>query len=201
MSWYDGVPATLLYGGPPQNYPAAASAVSTLQSLQAGATGGYSIARIPATFLQQGKIGMIIDGSLSGVITGQATATTAIITVALVSTAANAASYGGTPTVIAATPVQTVTSLSNQPWDLQFSTNVRTVGYGTTSVSTTLSTFGTIDVQTATAGTVQRGVFGPGVVTTIDSSVDQWLAVGVTFSTASATNSCTLEQVVLLGMS
>jgi hypothetical protein len=34
----------------------------------------------------------------------------------------------------------------------------------------------------------------------VDASVNQWLWAAITFSTASGTNSCTLKQFILYGM-
>lgn len=194
MSVWNGVPAVVIYAGPPQNYPAAAAAVTTAQSLVTGASGGFSQALIPSNFWSPGSNSQLIEGTLAGIVTGQASATTAIITIGLVSAANSVAG-----TTIIASPAMTVTSFSNQPWMFNFQITTRTVGYGTSAVSTTLLTTGTFDVQTGTVGTVSRGVCTPTTVTTIDASAGQYMYATVTFNTASATNSCTLEQVILLG--
>lgn len=196
MSWFDGVPAAQLFAGPPANYPAAAAASAAAQNLMAGASGNFSQPYVPSSFLQQGKIGMSLIGSLAGVITGQGAATTAIVTLGLVN---SAGSISGTS--ILASEALTVTSLSGKPWLLNFQSVIRTVGYGTTTISTTLLTTGTLDIGGSAVGTPVSSICTPVSVTTIDASVNQWLYATVTFSTASATNSCTLQQVILLGAS
>ena len=191
MSWYDGVPATLLYAGPPQDYPAAAAASTGVQSLVTGASGGFSQASVPVGFWQQGKTGQLVLGHLAGKVTGQASATTATVAVGLVSTAGSIASG----TTLFTAPAWTVTSLTNVAWELDFKLVARTVGYGTTTVSTTLS------ISAVASFTTTQALVAPATVTTIDASVTQWLYATVTFSTASATNSMTLQQSILYGMS
>lgn len=190
MSWIDGVPATLLYAGPPANYSAADAALATAQSLITPVSGNYSQPSVPYGFWQIGKSGQLLKGRLAGIVTAEASATTMIITVGL-----NAAANTVSATSILATPALTVTSFASAGWSLDFEVLCRGTGYGTASVSTSL----------LTEGAYQAGAVGvqtpPASVTTIDASVNQWMWATVTFSTSSATNSCTLEKFTLFGMS
>jgi hypothetical protein len=200
MSWSDGVPGTLLYAGPPQNYPAAAAASTSAQSLIAGATGGFSQARIPASFMQIGKQGFAVIGSYGGIVTASTAATTMIINVGLVN-ASN--SVAGTAITTSQTVVINSTTVG-LGWGIDFKVLFRGTGYGTTTVSSTLLTTSSLRVNTSTGtatavATIAESV--PLTVTTIDASVDQWVYATVTFSTSSATNSCTLEQCLLMGWS
>jgi hypothetical protein len=190
VSWYDGVPMASLYTGPPQDYPAAAAASAAAQSLQTGASGGFSQASIPVGFFPLDKQGRAVVGHLGGKITGQATATTVIFTIGL-ATAAN--SIAGTTLVTL--PAITVTSLSNVGWEVDFKTIMRGAGYGTTAVATSLLT-----TAIASIGSNLQATAAPALVTTIDASVNQWLYATATFSTASATNSATMQSVLLYGI-
>lgn len=190
MSWYDGVPAALLYGGPPQDYPAAAAASSAAQSLVTGASGGFSQPSVPVGFFPLDKQGRVLLGHAGGKLTGQATATTAIFTIGLASSANSIAG-----TALVTTPAVTVTSLSNAGWELDFKAVLRGAGYGTTTVASSLLTS-----AIASVGSNLQATAAPTLVTTIDASVTQWLYLTITFSTASATNSCTLQSLILSGM-
>ena len=190
MSWIDGVPATLLYAGPPSNYSAAAAALATAQSLVTPVSGNYTQPSVPYGFWQIGKSGQLLKGRVAGIVTGQAAATTMIITVGL-----NGAPNTVSSTAILATPALTVTGFAAAGWSLDFETLCRGTGYGTASVSTSLLSEGNFQA----AGVMTQTP--PASVTTIDASVNQWMWATVTFSTASATNSCTLEKFTLFGMS
>jgi hypothetical protein len=193
MSWFDGVPIALLYAGPPQDYPAAAAASSAAQSLVTGASGGFSQPYIPQGFFPLDKQGRLIFGSANGKVTGQATATTMVLTMG-VATAAN--SIAGTTLV--ASPAITMTSFSNAGWEFDFKVVMRGAGYGVTTVSTSLITSATMTVNNGTTAGITTQA-PPNLVTTIDASVTQWLYFTVTFSTASATNSCTLQELIVIG--
>jgi hypothetical protein len=107
---------------------------------------------------------------------------------------------GGTS--ILATAAYTVSGFASVAWQLQWFTTCRGVGYGTTTASTTLATAGQITINASTVPpiTAVSDVVPLNTVTTIDASVTQWLYMTVTYSTSSATNSCTLQQLTLLGM-
>jgi hypothetical protein len=192
VSWYDGVPISSLYVGPPQDYPAAAAASAAAQSLVTGASGGFSQPSIPVGFFPLDKQGRAVIGHLGGKVTGQATATTAIFTIGL-ATAANSIATGAVTLVTL--PAITITSLSNVGWEIDFKAVMRGAGYGTTTVATTLAT-----TAIASVGSNLQATAAPNVVTTVDASVTQWLWASVTFSTASATNSATMQSAILYGV-
>lgn len=183
MSVYDGVPAVLLSAGPSADYTAAASAVTTAQSLMVGQT--YQPI-IPAGYLQPGKIGSAVVGYAAGKVTGQATATTMIVTLTLGTTQGSA---GGT--TLAASGAVTVTSLSAAGWELDFKILQRATSGG--SANCTLQCSGVFSAGTGQATS-------PPVSVTLDPTLNQYLFMQVTFSTASATNSATLQQFVAYGM-
>jgi hypothetical protein len=203
MSWADGVPVVLLYAGPPQNYPAAAAASVSAQSLITGATGGFSQARIPASFMQIGKQGFAVSGKWKGIVTANTAATTMIINIGLAA-ASNSVS-GGTATAITTSQAVVINSVTaGLGWGIDFDILFRGAGYGTTTVSSSLLTTSTLRVNTSTATATAVATIAESVplsVTTIDASVDQWVYATVTFSTSSSTNSCTLEQCILTGLS
>lgn len=192
MSWFDGIPAALLYGGPPQDYPAAAAASVSAQSLVTGASGGFSQPYVPVGFWPLDKQGRVIIGHLNGKVTGQASATTATFAIGL-ATAANSIATGAVTLVTL--PAITITSLSNAGFEIDFKCVMRGAGYGTTTVATSLSTN-----AIASIGSNLQAVAAPNLVTTVDASVNQWVWASVTFSTSSATNSATLQQVLMFGL-
>src|SRR5579862_5719459 len=97
-----------LYAGPLSNYTAAAASSSSAQSLVAGSSGNFSQPSIPLGFLEEGTIGQVITGQLAGVLSGQASATTAVLTIGL-SSAPNTIAGGVT---LLTTPAFTVTSFA-----------------------------------------------------------------------------------------
>lgn len=203
MSWFDGVPMVLLFAGPIQNYPAANANSSAVQSLITGATGGFQQARIPASFMQAYKAPFIVEGKYNGIVTASTAATTMTVIVGLA--AASNSTSGGTATTITTSQAVVINSVSaNLGWSFNFHALFRTIGYGTTTVSSTILTSSRLLVNTSTAtatATATIAESSPTTVTTIDASVDQWVYATVTFSTASATNSCQLQQTLLFGAS
>jgi hypothetical protein len=192
MSYFNGVPMALLYEGPDSDYPAAAAASTAAQSLMVGATTDFTQPYIPQGFFQLGSKGQLVIAEFDGVLTGQASATTAIITIGLAS--ANN-SIAGT-TLIASTAI-TVTSLSAVGWNMRVKLGSRANGYGTTATSSNFRVSGLLTIGT----TNLVAVAPPVLVNNIDASVTQWIYASVTFSTSSATNSCTLQQVTVFGSS
>lgn len=184
MTWYDGIPGALLFGGPQANYTAANAAATTAQSLIAQVSGNFQQPSIPAGFFQVGKTGQTISGRFTGIVTGQATATTMTL---ILGYASAAQSVAGTTLITG--PALTVTSLSNAGWEFDFEILCRGTGQGTSANSTVLLTTGT-----CSAGTVQ-GVATPTTVSAVDATAVNWLYATVTFSTASATNSAQLQKV------
>ena len=198
MSFYTGTNAEVLFANG-FTYPAANAASAAAQSLVAGASGKFQQPFFPGGFFQQGRTGQVARAEFTLNVTGQASATTATITAGL-NTAAN--TIGGS-TLVAANAV-TVTSLTNMIWHGELLISCFGAGYGTSSVSTNLSS--TLDIRFNAAATTQpaasSGVTlgGPTAQQAVDFSVNQWLYLTVTFSTSSGTNSATLQQIVLYGL-
>lgn len=186
--WSDGIPAAALFNGPQANYTAAAAASSSAQSLIAQVSGNFQQASVPADFFAVGTTGRKVVGRYAGILTGQATATTAIITLGF---ATSAQSVSGT-SLVASTAI-TVTSLSAVGWQFDFDMLSRGTGQGTTATSSTILCTGTLSLATL------QSVCAPVTVTNWDATGRNWLYATVTFSTASATNSCTLESTSLYG--
>jgi hypothetical protein len=195
MSIFDGVPLALIYAGPPQDYPAAAAASSAAQSLVTGASGGFSQPYIPQGFIPLSGSGRLVMGSALGKVTGQASATTMAVSMGL-ATASNSIVTGAVTLVTS--PVITMTSFASAGWEFDFKCVIRGAGYGTTTVATSVLTSATMTVSNlTTAGITTQAA--PNLVTTVDASVTQWLWWSVTFSTSSTTNSCTLQEILVMG--
>jgi hypothetical protein len=197
ISFITGTQSEVLFAGPVSNYAAAAASSASAQNLMVGATGDYVQPYLPAFFWQMGRQNQCIHATFWGIMTGQSSATTATLTAQLC-TASNTATAGTGGGTLVASTVITMTSISNQPWQFDVYTLARGVGYGTTSTSTNLVSFGNILINAATAPI--SGVSGPTSLLTIDASATWWYNLTVTFSTSSTTNSCTLEQIFLRGL-
>lgn len=198
MSFYTGTQMELLFSGPPANYPAAAAAVSTIQNTMTGASADFVQPYLPAFFWQMGRQNQAIHATFFGIVTGQASATNMTLTAQLC-TASNTTTTGTGGGTLVASTATVVTSLSNQPWQFDVFTLSRGAGYGTSATSTNLLSFGDLQVS-GLAAFLPSPITGPTSLTTIDASATWWYNLAVTFSTASATNSCTLEMVILRGM-
>lgn len=192
MSGYTGTFPEVLYSGPPADYPAAAASSSSAQSLVTGASGDYSQPYFPGGFFQMGRTNQLVTGEFSILMAAQASATTAVITLGL-NTAAN--TIGGS--TLLAYPALTVTSFSGGSLNGRFRIQCRGAGYGTSSVSTSLLTSGEADASGNS--TNLSGAAGPTSLLTVDSTVNQWLYLTVTFSTSSTSNSATLRQLIVRG--
>jgi hypothetical protein len=193
MSFTTGTQTETLFAGPPANFAAAAASSSAAQNLMAGATGDYWQPYFQGGFFQLGRQNQLVTGKLIGIVTGQSSATTMIITVGIVPGQANFNTLTGNVTLVAS-PAITITSLSGVGWEFDFTTLCRGAGYGTSATSTNLVSSGVISV-----GSNLQGVAVPNSATTMDATNWNWITASVTFSTSSATNSCTLEQVVING--
>lgn len=201
MSFYSGTQAEVLPGGsgPPSNYAAAAASSAAAQNLMTGASGDYVQPYIPAFFFQMGRTGQLVTGRLNGILSGQSSATTAIITLAYNS---SSNSISGATTLVA-TPAITVTSFATVGWQWDFTILCRGVGYGTSATSTSLLSSATMAISSpynSATTTSWVAVAPPNSVTALDCSVNNWLVADVTFSTSSTTNSCTLESYYVCGM-
>jgi hypothetical protein len=199
MSFLTGTQAEVMFANG-FTYPAANASSAAAQSLITGASGKFQQPFFPGGFFQQGRTGQVAKAEFTVTLTGQSSATTATFTAGL-NTAAN--TIGGS-TLVAANAV-TVTNFSSSIWHGELLISCFGAGYGTSSVSTNLSS--TLDIRFNNSATTQPSSTGGGVtlggptaLQTIDFSVNQWLYLTVTFSTSSATNSATLGQLVLYGL-
>jgi hypothetical protein len=174
-------------------YPAANAASASAQSLITGASGKYQQPVFYGGFWQEGRSNQVSTADFVISITGQASATTAIITAGL-----NTAPNNITGSTLVASSAITVTSFSSASFIGRLLISNFGSGYGTSSVSTNLqSSMNLVYTNSATNGT---NAAGPTALQTIDFSVNQWLYLTVTFSTSSATNSATLQQFMVSGL-
>lgn len=193
MSFVSGSQTELIWSGPSASYAAQAAVSSSAQFLMPGVTGAFEQPFIPANFWLMGRRNQRVRIELAGVLTGQASATTAILTIGL-ATAANTATPGTGGGALVATAAATVTSFSGVGWRVDADLLSRNIGYGTTSVSTSLLT-------DATGGIGSAQLAGPPtLLSTIDASAQWWVYATVTFSTSSATNSCQLTRADVWGL-
>lgn len=193
MSFISGSQAELVWAGPSASYGAVNAVSSSAQFLMTGATGAFEQPLIPANFFQMGRRNQAARICLGGVLTGQGSATTAILTVGL-ATAPNTATPGTGGGTLCASAAATVTSLSAVGWRMDVDILTRNVGYGTTSVSTSLLSDGIFQV----AGV--QTTAPPTLLSTIDATAQWWIYATVTFSTSSSTNSCQLTRAFVYGL-
>jgi hypothetical protein len=204
MSGAAGPFTELLWAGPSVSYAAQAAASASAQFLFPGATGAFEQPFIPANWWQFGRRNQRARIDLAGVLNSTGgTATTAIWTVGL-ATAANTATPGtGGGALVATCPVTVTSFVANSGWRLTADIISRNVGYGVTSVSTSLLTDAEVKVtQPATAPTTvpTSGIGPPTLLSTIDAGLQWWVYATVTFSTAVATNSCQVTRADVWGL-
>jgi len=183
----------VLFSGPPANYTAAAAASVTAQSLVTGSTGNYQQPMFPGGFWLEGRTDQLVSFEFSCIMTGQASATTATFIAGLA--AGGQAGSGGS--ALLTYPALTITSYSAGTIYGTGIIQCRGAGYGTSAVSTSFLSSGTI-LGTGNALQV-TGCAGPTALQSIDRTSNQWLYLTVTFSTSSATNSCQLASLVVRG--
>ena len=193
MSFVSGSQTELLWSGPSASYAAVNAVSSSAQFLMTGGTGAFEQPFIPANFWTMGRRNQRARIEIAGLLTGQGSATTAIFTIGL-ATASNTATPGTGGGALLATAAATVTSLSAVGWRLKADLLSRNVGYGTTSVSTSLLTDGEVSVATVQA------TGPPTLLSTVDASAQWWVYATVTFSTSSATNSCQVTRAEIWGL-
>lgn len=173
-------------------YPAANASSSSAQLLCAGATSKYQQPVYGGGFWQQGRSNQISTVDFTISLSGQSSATTATIA-AGISTSPDSAS-GGTLITL---PAFTCTSFSSAAVIGHLQISNWGSGYGTTSVATNLQTSGSVlYTNSSTNGSACAGLTQ---LATTDFSVNQWLFLTVTFSTASTSNSATLQQFTAWG--
>lgn len=198
MSFYTGTQSEVLFSNGAA-FPAANAASAAAQSLVVGASAKFQQPVFPGLFFQTGRTGQVVAADFAVILTGQASATTALFSAGL-NTSSQGASGTVTGTTLASTGTFTCTSFSSATVRGRVLISCFGSGYGTSSVSTNLWT--TIDVSYQNTSPASAGVVlgGPTNVTNVDSSVNQWFWLAVTFSTSSATNSATLQQLAVYGL-
>jgi hypothetical protein len=186
------------------------AAVSTAQPLVVGASGasgaaGFDQPYFPAGFWQKPKqVAKII---LNGVYTNPASAGTMIFSVGT----SGSTPQGNSITAPSGTALWTSQAYNpqsvvqtNANWHFDLDIMCQKVGVGTTAVSTALTTTGIGGIATAIVPAVgQVPNFGPligNVITTFDSSINQFIWVAVTFSAGLATWTATMTSCYVYGM-
>ena len=193
MSFVSGSQTELLWSGPSASYAAVSAVSSSAQFLLTGGTGAFEQPFIPANFWTMGRRNQRARITLAGLLTGQSSATTAILTVGL-ATAFNTATPGTGGGALCASTAAIVTSFTAVGWRMDVDILSRNVGYGTTSVSTSLLSDGIFQVSTA------QTTAAPTLLSTVDASAQWWVYATVTFSTSSATNSCQVTRAEVWGL-
>lgn len=215
-------PSETLFAGP-LTYQAAGTAtagwvqaaanVTTIQNLVTSASGasgavGFTqplLPPLPGFWHPNSLIKITASGIVSWVATASTTATFTFGT--------TTAAQGTTTGAAAGTPITLITSQvfpnqstaqTNAPWRFDIELLVRQVGYGTTAVSTAILATGVGGYSPAITGAVgvvaPYGPMPPNVVTTVDTSVNNWLWGAVTFGTnASVSNTCTMLDMLVFG--
>lgn len=198
MSGSAGPFTELLWAGPSVSYAAQAAASTAAQFLMPGVSGAYEQPFIPVNWWQIGRKNQRLRIDLGGILTAQATATTAIFSVGLSATANSIAS----PLALCTTVACTVSNFAAGGWRLQADVIARNVGYGTSSVSTSLLTDAQVSISSGTYATPTNvtSTGTPTLLSTIDAGAQYWVYATVTFSTSSATNSCQLTRADVWGL-
>ena len=203
MSFVSGSQTELVWSGPSVSYAAQAAASASAQFLLPGATGAFEQPFIPANFWQMGRRNQRLRIEMAGVLNSTGgTATTAIFTLGLATgSTPNTATPGtGGGALVASSPMTVTSFVANSGWRMTADVLARNVGYGTTSVSTSLITDAVVQCcQPATAGGV-TGTGPPTLLSTIDCSAEWWIYATVTFSTSVVTNSCQVTRVDVWGL-
>lgn len=200
---YAGPGAYQAAGALTTGYVAAAASATTEQVLVqtssgASGAGGFSQPYLPAGFFQQGRQNQLVKIVANGVISWVSTAlTTATFKLGFQTTA-----QGGSGGVPSGSPNLLITSIAipnnstaqtNVGWRMEVELLATKVGIGTTAVATAVQATGWTSTAAATAANCVTAPMTPQAVTTIDSTVNNFIYASVTFGTnASASNSCTL---------
>ena len=175
-------------------YPAANANSTSAQSLMTGASGKYQQPVFGGGFFQQGRSNQVASADFSCILA--TTATPNVTFTAGLNTASNNISGS---TLVACNAFAT-SAWSGGTVHGHIDISCFGSGYGTSSVSTNLwSTISLIANNGSTAGGVVAAG-GPTQLATIDFSVNQWLYLTVTFSSGSASNSATLQQIIVFGL-
>jgi hypothetical protein len=195
MSFYTGTQSEVLFAGPPAPYAAVGASSTAAANAFNPATGNYQQPLFAGGFWQQGRTGQTSSIDIYATVSGQSSATTLILALQL-STAANtlAATFP-----ILTFPTLTVTSFSSAPLVLHADILNRGSGFGISSVATNLETSGWFMGGAGPTASQVWGVVAPTALQTTDFSVNQWLTLSATFSTNSASNTMTVNTVIVRG--
>lgn len=202
MSFVSGSQTELLWAGPSVSYAAQAAASASAQFLMPGATGAFEQPFFPANFWQMGRRNQRARIDLAGAISSTGgTATTATFVVGL-ATASNTATPGTGGGVLATTGAMTITSFPSANGGFRLTVDIlsRNVGYGTTSVSTSLLSDARVTIGGGTGVAGVTSGSAPTLLSTIDAGVQWWVYATITFSTSVVTNSCQLARVDIWGL-
>jgi hypothetical protein len=173
-------------------YPTCNASSSGSQLLCAGATGEYQQPVLWGGFWQMGRSNQVATCWFAITLSGQGSTTTATIGAGL-----NTAPNNGSGSTLLTFPAFACTSFSSGTVLGYFKIANWGTGYGTSSVATNLQSAGLITY----AGNSTTGVIPAGItqLATTDFSVNQWLYLTITFSTASTSNSAILKQFIVEG--
>jgi hypothetical protein len=193
MSFYTGTQSEVIFANG-FAYPTANAASSSAQSLITQASTKNQQPLLPGGFFQQGRANQLVAVDFSVILSGQASATTALFTVGLATSANN---VGGTTLVSSST--FTCTSFASGTAMGRALISCFGAGYIGTGTETNL--WSSMMVNAAGNSTNVTAAGGPTNVTSgIDFSVNQWLYLTVTFSTSSASNTAILQQLAVSGL-
>ena len=139
-------------------------------------TAAWTAAAFTPVFANDPEVGKIYRVSAGGTVTTAATGT-------LVVTPRYGTSTGGL--TLGASAAQTTTaSLTTQPWILQFDLVFRAISSSASSSTATGAGYFLCQGVLATAGSAWGNTFGGTTVTTADTTTNQGIFIGVTFSVA-----------------
>jgi hypothetical protein len=192
VSFYTGTQSEIIFANG-FAYPTANAASNAAQSLIAQASAKNQQPLLPGGFFQQGRANQVVAVDFAVILTGQASATTALFTAGLATSANNT---GGSTLV--SSSAFTCTNFSSGTAMGRVLISCFGAGYVGTGTSTNL--WSSMMVSAAGASTNVTAAGGPTNLTSIDFSVNQWLYLTVTFSTSSASNTAILQQLVVSGL-
>jgi hypothetical protein len=198
VSFYTGTQSEVIFANG-FAYPAAAASSSAAQNMMAAASGKNQQPVFPGGFFQQGRQNQVVAVDFSVIVAGQGSATTMTITAGLNT---NSGTISGSSTLVASQAF-TITSFAAGTAAGRIIISNFGSGYGTGATGTETNLWSSMMIALNNGGTLTGSAIsatGPTNLTTIDFSLNQWLSLAVTFSTASASNSATLQQIIVSGL-
>lgn len=140
--------------------------------------------------------GVIIGGRAWRASFGGVMGTTATPTIVFTTRIGTNNAAPPTGTTLGAGPTFTLGNFTAQPWYGQGLYNCRSIGVAASTATMTANGFAIIP-GAAGATTVGTPVFGGTVATTIDQTVNQGIAVSITWGASSASNTCTPQTLAI----